>query len=129
MSRQKYIGAYCGHTSTEQYLANQPLGCCAKCAKKMGKAGIEQAIEQLAAIRRALSVHCPDCNEAVAPLEGAGVLLGVYWGQLDVVKAKELTLNAHARHQHTIYDEERRKLEEQGYDSDEARRLVRYGRL
>jgi hypothetical protein len=52
MSGPRYIGAYCGHTSTEQYLANQPLGCCAMCAKKMGKDGIQQAIEKLEAIRQ-----------------------------------------------------------------------------
>jgi hypothetical protein len=127
MSKPKFIVAQCGHTTTEAYLARQLLGCCAGCAKKLGKDGARQAQETLRKIRRSLSVHCPDCGANMEPLENAEVLLGVFWGTLVTDQARSLTLRAHHRHIHTSYDEARRELELKGFSGKEARNLVRYG--
>ena len=129
MSRPKFIEAYCGHTTTEKYLDTQPLGCCAKCAKNLGNGGIQQAKIKLDEIRRSLSVLCKDCGKNIEPLPDARVLLGVYWGTLDIATAKNLTLRAHIRHQHTEYDEARHELENKDFSGKDARSLVRYGEI
>jgi hypothetical protein len=126
MSRPKYVVAHCGHTTTEKYLDTQPLGCCAKCAKNHD---VEQTRAKLEEIRRSLAVPCKDCGKDVEPLEDAEVLLGVYWGTLEIDQAKLLTLRAHNRHEHTSYDKARRELESKGFSGKEARSLVRYGEI
>ncbi len=124
MGRPRYMDAYCGHTSTEEYLDNPGnfLGCCAKCWKKMDKEASKKKLED---IRVHLTVWCEDCKKNVRPLERAGVALSVFWNRLSEEKAKKLTLTAHYRHQHTDYDDVRTRLGLEGWDSSEARNIAR----
>jgi hypothetical protein len=122
MSRPKYIVAYCGHTSTEQYLDRQPLGCCATCAKRMDKAETLQRFEE---IRQQIKASCAQCKEEIHPLEQSTLPVGVFWKSISVEKAAELTVNAHIRHAHSDYDQRRYDLQAQGYDSKDARAMVR----
>jgi len=121
------MGAHCGHSTTEKYLETEPLGCCATCANALGTDGAKQAPEKLEAIRHNLSVHCPKCRRDVEPLARAEVLLGVFWGKLELDEAKYLTLRAHNRHAHTSYDQDRFDLEAKGDSGKDARSILRYG--
>ena len=128
MSRTtKFVTAYCGHTSTDEYISNREnfLQCCSKCRKKMSKDEIEAAKKKLEGLRHELAVWCEDCKADVEPLEDAGVLLGVFWGSLKTEKARSLAREAHRRHQHTNYDERRTQLELEGWSSREARNIGR----
>lgn len=122
MSRQKFIVAYCGHTSTEQYLDRQPLGCCASCAKRMDKA---ETLKRFEEIREQIKITCPTCNEEIHPLAESTLPVGVFWKSISVEKATELAVDAHIRHAHSDYDQRRHDLQSQGYDSNEARSIVR----
>lgn len=122
MSRAKYIAAYCGHTTTEQYLDRQPLGCCATCAKRLDK---DETLKRFEEIRLEIMTTCPRCGTEIHPLENSELPIGVFWKTLSVAKAAEFTVNAHIRHAHSDYDERRYALQAQGYDSKESRSMVR----
>ena len=122
MSRPKFIVAYCGHTSTEEYLARQPLGCCAYCATRMNGA---ETLKRFEEIRREIKASCPFCGHEISPLEYSTLPVGVFWKTISIEKAAELAINAHIRHVHSDYDECRRALEAEGYDSKEARSMAR----
>jgi hypothetical protein len=122
MSRPKFIVAYCGHTSTEQYLDRQPLGCCASCAKHMDKA---ETVKRFDEIRQEIKTTCPTCNEEIHPLTESTLPVAVFWKSMSVEKAAEMAVNAHIRHAHSDYDQRRYDLQEMGYDSKEARSIVR----
>jgi hypothetical protein len=122
MSRPKFIVAYCGHTSTEQYLDRQPLGCCASCAKRMDKAEAPKRFEE---IRQHIKATCPTCNEEIHPLTGSTLPVDVFWKSISVEKAAELAVDAHIRHTHSDYDQRRYDPQAQGNDSKEARSIVR----
>jgi hypothetical protein len=122
MSRPTFITAHCGHTTTEKYLDGQPLGCCASCAKKLDKT---EALKRFGEIRQQIKATCAQCKEEIHPLEQSGLPVGVFWKTISVEKAAELAVNAHIRHTHSDYDQRRYDLQAQGYDSKEARSLVR----
>ncbi len=122
MSRPKFMVAYCGHTSTEQYLDRQPLGCCAACAKQMDKA---ETLKRFVEIRQQIKATCRTCGAEIHPLEESTLALGVFWKTISVEKAAELAINAHIRHAHSDYDQQRSELQAQGYNCKEARSMVR----
>lgn len=124
MSRFKLrlITAYCGHTTTEQYLDRQPLGCCASCAKRMDEA---ETLKQFEEIRQQIMATCDQCTGEIHPLEQSTLPVGVFWKKLSIERAAELALNAHIRHAHSDYDQLRYDLQETGYDSNDARSIVR----
>lgn len=122
MSRAKFIVAYCGHTTTEQYLDRQPLGCCAACAKRMDEA---ETLKRFEEIRQQIKATCVQCKEEIHPLEQSTLPVGVFWKTISVEKAAELAINAHIRHAHSDYDQRRYDLQEKGHDSKDARSMVR----
>ena len=122
MSRPTFITAHCGHTTTEQYLDRQPLGCCASCAKKLDRT---ETLKRFEEIRQQIEATCPTCGEVIHPLEQSTLPVGVFWKSITVEKAAELTVNAHIRHAHSDYDQRRDDVQATGYDSKEARSIVR----
>jgi hypothetical protein len=122
MSRPTFITAHCGHTTTEHYLDGQPLGCCASCVKRMDKA---ETLKRFEEIRQQIKATCRTCGEEIHPLEQSTLSVGVFWKTISVEKAAELAVNAHIRHAHSDYDQRRYDLQEKGYDSKDARSLVR----
>ena len=85
MSRPTCITAYCGHTTTEQYLERQPLGCCATCAKRMDKA---ETLKRFEEIRHQIKVTCRTCGEEIHPLEQSTLPVAVFWKSITVEKAR-----------------------------------------
>ena len=122
MSRPTFLTAHCGHTSTEHYLDRQPLGCCAACAKRMDKA---ETLKRFEEIRQQIKTSCAQCGEEIHPLEQSTLPVGVFWKTISVEKAAELAVNAHIRHAHSDYDQRRYDRQAHGYDSKEARSMVR----
>ena len=122
MSRPTFITAHCGHTTTEQYLDKQPLGCCASCAKKLDRT---ETLKRFEEIRQQIKATCRACGEEIHPLQQSTLPVGVFWKSITVEKAAELALDAHIRHAHSDYDQRRFDLQGMGYTSKEARSTVR----
>lgn len=120
--RLRLITAYCGHTTTDQYLDSQPLGCCASCAKKLDRT---ETLKRFEEIRQQIKATCRTCGEEIHPLEQSTLPVGVFWKSIAVEKAAELALDAHIRHAHSDYDQRRYDLQEKGCDSKDARSTVR----
>jgi len=120
--RLRLITAYCGHDTTEDYLDNQPLGCCSNCAKRMDEA---ETLKQFEEIRQQITATCDQCKGEIHPLKQSTLAVAVFWNKLSIERAAELALDAHIRHAHSDYDQRRYDLQEEGYDSNDARSIVR----
>jgi hypothetical protein len=84
-----------------------------------------ETLKRFEEIRQQITATCDQCKKEIHPLKQSTLPVGVFWKKLSLEKAAELALDAHIRHAHSDYDQRRYDLQEKGYDSKDARFIVR----